>query len=158
MTERKPELEIDGASFALGMINCFIEMVACGVKRLALSPPLSPEDYDRLGAVSAEIADRSGVQWHLEQSIMVTDLQTPELTKGKGTVLYFKKGETLEAYFDLKRRKSEFEVEGRYGADESRQLSREFMQLLSYPDDVIEEKLAQAGSQDPYIHHASGGE
>ena len=158
MTETRPQPEIDSFSFMLGMINCFVEMVACGVKRLALSPPLSPEDYELLGTISAEIADRSGVHWHLEHSLMVTDLQTPEFTKGKFTVLYFKVPETLEAYFRLKHRKSELEAAGRCDPEQRRQISREFMRLLSYPEDVIEEKLALAGSQDPYVHVTSGGE
>ena len=40
--------EIDPRSFQLGMINCFAEMVAAGVKRLAISPPLAPEEYKEI--------------------------------------------------------------------------------------------------------------
>ena len=158
MTVRNPELVIDRGSFMLGMINCFAEMVECGVKDLALSPPLSPEDYELLGAASEEIAERCGVQWYLEESLMVTDLQTPEFTAGKVSILYFRERRTLEAYQSLKRRKSELEAGGRYDAEQRRQISREFMELLSYPEDVINEKLAQAGSRDPYLHVSSGGE
>jgi hypothetical protein len=154
MQENK--FEIDRLSFFLGMINGFVEMVVVGVKRLALSPPLTPEDYESLGTASAEIAEKSGVRWHLERNLLVTDLQTPEFTKGKYSVLYFKAQETLEAYLELKRRKTNLEAAGGYDAEQRRQISREFMQLLSYPEDVIEEKLEQAGSQDPYMH--VGGE
>ncbi|MCP4898802.1 MAG: hypothetical protein GY906_17670 [bacterium] len=158
MNETRPQPDIDRPSFMLGMINCFVEMVACGVKQLALSPPMSPEDYKLLADASAQIAERSGVRWHLEESLIVTDLQTPDFTKNKCTVLYFKQPETLEEYLGLKQRKSELEAEGRYGTDERRQISREFMRLLGYPEDVVEEKLALAGSQDPYIHDIGGGE
>ena len=150
--------QIDPASFMLGMINCFVEMVACGVKRLALSPPLSPEDFQLIGVASEEIANCSGVRWYLEKSLMVTDLQSPEFTKGKWSILYFKENQTLEAYLNLKRRQTELEAEGRYGDEERRKISREFMQLLSYPEDVINEKLSFKGSRDPYMYVTSQGE
>jgi hypothetical protein len=41
MTRSANDIDIDPLSFSLGMINCFVEMVACGVKRLALSPQRS---------------------------------------------------------------------------------------------------------------------
>lgn len=37
MEESKSLETIDRVSFEIGMINCFVEMVACGVKRLALT-------------------------------------------------------------------------------------------------------------------------
>ena len=155
MSSSKSKPDIDPTSFMLGMINCFIEMVACGVKRLALSPPLSPDDYELVSAASKEIADRSGVRWHLEKSLMVTDLQTPEFTRGKWSILYFKDEQTLQDYQSLKRRQSDLKAKGLYTADERQEISREFMRLLSYPEAVIEEKLAKKGEEDPYIHVTS---
>jgi hypothetical protein len=38
--EGKMKYNVDKVSFELGMINCFAEMVSCGVKKLAISPPL----------------------------------------------------------------------------------------------------------------------
>ena len=35
MEEKKGNFKIDRTSFQLGMINCFAETVACGVKKLA---------------------------------------------------------------------------------------------------------------------------
>lgn len=155
MTGSSRELEIDPLSFSLGMINCFVEMVACGVKRLALSPPLTPEEYERLAAASDEIASRFGVQSFLEKSLMVTDLQTPDFTRGKYSILYFREQATLGAYLALKRRKEQLERDGNYDAGERRAASRDFMRLLSYPEAIIDEKLAKTPS-DPYIHVTSG--
>jgi hypothetical protein len=155
MKERTDELEIDPLSFSLGMINCFVEMVACGVKRLALSPPLTPEDYDRLAAASDEIISRFCVQSYLEKSLMVTDLQTPEFTRGKYSVLYFREQATLDEYLALKRRKQRLEQDGRYDIGARRAISRDFMRLLSYPEAIIDEKLSGAPS-DPYVHVGSG--
>ena len=96
-------MEIDALSFQLGMINCFVEMVACGVKRLALSPPLSPEDYARLEKASEEIVQGFGVKSYLEKSLLITDLQSEDFTRGKWSILYYKRDDTLDAYSRLKR-------------------------------------------------------
>ena len=49
---------IDRRSFALGMINAFAEMVAAGVKPVALSPPIDEELFDSILAGSdAIVAD-----------------------------------------------------------------------------------------------------
>ena len=63
--------DIDRTSFQLGMINCFAEMVAVGVKRLAISPPLAPEDYELLKDASEKIVAGSGIRSHLEVSLLV---------------------------------------------------------------------------------------
>ena len=74
---------IDRISFQLGMINCFVEMVACGVKRLGLSPPISPKDYPKIEPLSQDIVRRFNIQEYLEKSLLVTELQTEEFTRGK---------------------------------------------------------------------------
>jgi hypothetical protein len=89
-------LDIDRLSFQLGMINCFAEMVAVGVKRLAISPPLSPEDYEAIREVSDSIVEGSGILSYLETS-------------------------------------------------------REFMRLLSYPEEAIAGKLRAGGKEDPFM-------
>ena len=48
-------MDIDRTSFQLGMINCFAEMVAVGVKCLAISPPLDPEEYEGIREASEAI-------------------------------------------------------------------------------------------------------
>ena len=155
MTKTPSNIEIDPLSFSLGMINCFVEMVACGVKQLALSPPLTPEEYDRLGAASDEIVRRFGVQSYLEKELMVTDLQTPEFTRGKYSILYFREQETLDRYLALKSEKERLERDGRYDAGARKKISEEFMRLLSYPEAIIDEKLAGEAA-DPYIHVTGG--
>ena len=56
MTERpKNPSDIDVFSFQVGMINCFVEMVAVGVKQLAISPPLTPVDYEKIRPYSDQI-------------------------------------------------------------------------------------------------------
>ena len=143
--------DIDRTSFQLGMINCFAEMVAVGVKRLAISPPLTPEDYEEIREASEEIVEGSGIRSFLETSLLITDLQSPEFTLGKWSVLYFKEPETLEAYLELKERKEALEAAEKYTREARGDISRAFMRLLSYPEDTITEKLRAEGEDDPYM-------
>jgi hypothetical protein len=133
------------------MINAFAEMVAVGVKELAISPPLAPEEYERIREASDVVVEGSGIRSYLEKSLLVTDLQSAEFTRGKWSVLYFRVEKTLQAYLRLKERAERLEAEGRYSGEARREVSREFMRLLSYPDDVIDGKLAGGGRTDPFM-------
>jgi hypothetical protein len=157
MADIQNSLQVDRLSFQLGMINCFAEMVACGVKRLAIGPPLSPEDYERLREASEKIVEGFGIESYLERSLMVTALQTADFTRGKWSVLYYKEVETLEAYLALKERMGHTEGPGEQDREAAGQISREFMRLLSYPEDVIEAKLSQEAPTDPYLHLETEG-
>jgi len=151
MTEPMETLKIDRISFQLGMINCFVEMVACGVKKLALSPPLLPEDYQKIQQASEKIVKGFNIKSYLEKSLLVTDLQSPDFTKGKWSILYFRCNDVLESYLELKKKKEELEAAGKYDRAASREISREFMRLLSYTEDVIEEKLSKTSPTSPFI-------
>ncbi|MBD3413187.1 MAG: hypothetical protein GF421_01995 [Candidatus Aminicenantes bacterium] len=144
-------LKIDQVSFQIGMINCFMEMVACGVKRLAISPPLQPEDYEAIENASDILVKEFKVKSYLEKSLMITALQSEEFTKGKWSILYYKDDIVLKSYLSLKKKKAELVREGKYDRNAQKQISREFMRLLSYPETVIEEKLAQKYPSSPYM-------
>ena len=144
-------MDIDQRSFQLGMINCFAEMVAVGVKRLAISPPLRPEEYEEIRGASEAIVEGSGIRSYLETSLLVTHLQTPEFTRGKCSILYFRDQEPLDRYLALKERKGRLEAEEKLTDDAYAEISRQFMRLLSYPDDVIEKKVRGGGTSDPYM-------
>jgi hypothetical protein len=141
---------IDPFSFQLGMINCFAEMVACGVKQLAISPPLSPAEYDALAPYSEQIVKGFGIASYLENSLMVTLLQSPEFTLNKCSILYYKTEATLAVYLDLKERQARLIASDDYDADAQKRISVAFMNLLSYPSDVIESKLSGV-HPDPFV-------
>ena len=143
--------KLDQVSFELGMINCFAEMVSCGVKKLAISPPLSPENYDLIGPLSDEIIRGFGIRSYLEKSLLITDLQTEDFTRGKWSILYYEKESVLEDYLKLKEKKKNLEEMGKYDEFERKTISREFMRLLSYPDHKITEKLAKTDPSNPFI-------
>jgi len=127
------------------MINCFVEMVTCGVKKLALGPPLVPEDFRRITFYSERIVQGFGVKSYLEKSLLVTKLQFPEFTRGKWLILYYKTDNVLQEYFTLKERKIKLEKENRYVHKAAVEISRECMRLLSYLDDVIKKRFQVQG-------------
>lgn len=147
----KRGIKIDKISFQLGMMNCFVEMVACGVKKLALSPPLSPHDYKLIGEASDEIVKGFGIQSYLEKSLLITDLQPAEFTKGKWAILYYEKEDVLDAYLTLKERKKKLEQSAQYDIEARKEISREFGRLLSYPEEKIEEKISQESLPKPFM-------
>ena len=143
--------KLDKISFELGMLNCFVEMVSCGVKKLAISPPLSPENYDVIGPRSEEIVRGFGIKSYLEKSLLITDLQSEDFTRGKWSILYYENESVLKAYMGLKEKKKSLEEMGKYDEPARKAISREFMRLLSYPDDKIEEKLGKQAPSNPFI-------
>jgi len=151
MGKAKVSKEIDRISFQLGMINCFVEMVACGVKKLALSPPVTPEDYAVIKDASDDIVKGFGIKSYLEKSLLVTDHQSPEFTRGRWSILYYEDDEVLEAYLALKEKKQHLEQSGRYDKTARQEISRAFMRLLSYPENKIDEKLSKDTQSDPYM-------
>ena len=150
MDESAPLVKIDRLSFEIGMINCFVEMIACGVKRLALSPPLSPGDFEKIEPWSKKIVTGFGVKSWLEKSLISTDLQSEEFTAGKWVIMYYKTDDVLESYLELKKKRKRIDETEKPDPNSLKALSKDFMRLLSYPDDVIETKLS-GKSADPYI-------
>ena len=150
MMQKGKDTAIDRFSYQLGMINCFVEMVACGVKKMAISPPLSKEDYEKAAPYSQQIVKGFGIQSYLEKSLLLTDLQSPDFTCGKYSILYYKRDDVIEKYFNLKNRKAQWEKDGLYDSEKRREVSITFMRLLSYPDDVIQEKL-DGKESDPFM-------
>jgi hypothetical protein len=151
MSKDNTEMKIDRISFQLGMINCFAEMVAVGVKRLAISPPLTPDDHALIEGASQAIVQGFGIKSYLEKSLLVTDLQPEEFTRGKWSVLYYEDDATLAAYLALKEKKRRLEEAGRYDERARIEVSREFMRLLSYPEEKIEEKLTGRSPAPPFL-------
>lgn len=147
----KSKIKVDRISFQIGMINCFVEMVACGVKKLAISPPISPSDYELIGKASEEIVEGFSIKSFLEKSLLITDLQPAEFTEGKWSILYYEDDEVLETYQALKKKKQKLEESGQYDRKARKMISFEFGLLLSYSREKIEEKISQESPPMPFM-------
>ena len=61
-------LSLEKKSFILGMITAFCECVAAGCKDLALSPPLSREDYGMVAEDATRLIEKHGLMAYHERN------------------------------------------------------------------------------------------
>ena len=89
---------LDRRSFILGMVTAFSECVAGGCKRLALSPPLMPEEYARIAPEACLLVERHGLIHHHETN--------PELPEGERWewLLIAARQSTIDEYLALRAR------------------------------------------------------
>ena len=88
--------QLDKRSFILGMITAFSECVAGGCKRLALSPPLTTEDFELIHREAYEIIENHGLL-HLREE----NLDRPEAERFEW-ILIASRQETLDQYAALR--------------------------------------------------------
>ena len=96
-------------------MDCFCEMVAAGLKTLAMSHPCdTKEERDSYEEDVRRICDSYGIQYYPEDEPFLTDLFPEELNKDKFNYLFFRDPETLGRYMALKREKVHMIKEGIY--------------------------------------------
>ena len=132
--------QIDQRSYRLGGLSTFAEMVRVGVKTLALSAAMLPDEMDAFVGDAERIAQDEGVMLYRETDLIVTDLFPADVAEGKHVLLIYE-GATLDEYLALKEQKSELVDSGSYAGEARRDIARQFGKLLSYPDAVIEELI-----------------
>lgn len=138
-----PEAEktIDPYSYNLGIIGAFSELVNVGVKKLALSEALPPEEMDQLADEAEKIAERNHVKLHRENDLIVTWLFPAEVAVGKDVFLIYN-GSTKDEYFALKEEVKNLEASGKYSDSARLEISIRFGKMLSYPQPKIDELIA----------------
>jgi len=136
------ETDIDRRSYMLGGIGAFAEVVDIGIKKLALSSPMSPAEMDALIDEARRIAADNNVEIYREENLLITDLFPKELTEGKHVLLIYK-GTVKDEYMELKERKKELEESGNYKGEARERLARDFGKLLSYPEKRIDKLLEE---------------
>ena len=111
----------DKRSFILGMVTAFSECVAGGCKRLALSPPLTPEDFRLVAQEANALIERHGLLHYHERN-----LDQPEDARFEW-ILIAARQETIDRYLALRAQ----------GLSPAQSLTP-FHQLLSYnPDEGV---------------------
>lgn len=134
------ERQYDPHCLRVGGFGAFAEMVRMGVKILALSAAMLPEEMDAFMPDAERIAKEEGVQIYREPDLLVTDLFPAEVSAGKHVVLIYK-GSTLEEYLALKKEKEALVAADAYSGKAREELGRKFGKLLSYPDSTIDERV-----------------
>jgi len=129
-------------SYHLGMIYAFAEIVGSGVKPLALSPPLTREEYTRLKGPIRLMADEYGLHLLVDDDFLTTKLFSPAFTEGKVVVHMVKDTSIIERYKGLK------ELKARRRSDDNLiefedEIARCFGRLLGYDEATIEDLLEE---------------
>ena len=132
--------KIDQRSYNLGIMGGFAEVVKLGVKQLALSEVMSPEEMDDIMDDALVVAKRNGVEMWRETDFLVTDLYPADVASGKHVLLIYK-GDTLDQYLAVKADKAALVAAGEYEGEAREEIARRFGRLLSYPESVIDDLL-----------------
>lgn len=140
--QHKNSSEIDKRSYNLGVIGAFSEVVAFGIKKLALSAPLAPEEMSQLIEEAERIAQSNGVFIYLEKDFLVTDLFPEEITAGKYVLLIYL-DPVKDDYMALKTEKEKLIQTGQYQGEARKNIAIKMGHLLSYPEDRIEKMLVK---------------
>ncbi len=142
--EGENKRNIDGFSYALGVVDAFNEVVRSGVKKLALAHPMRERaQRDELAEAAREICRAYGTKLYLEDDPLLTDLFPVSLNKGTYNILFYGQEQVLETYLALKQRKMELVAAGRYQGEQRREVAKTFGQLLCYSEEAIERLIAQ---------------
>jgi len=143
--QKSKNLKIDQYSYELGVVGGFSELISAGVKQLALSAPLSPEEMDQFQVDAEKIAAKHDVSVYRESDLIVTDLFPSDVASGKDVLLLYR-GTTLEEYLSLKSDKAKLEKNGDYDSKARIGVARRFGRMLSYSPREINRLLAQNSS------------
>jgi catechol 2,3-dioxygenase-like lactoylglutathione lyase family enzyme len=143
--QKEKDLATDSFSYELGVVGGFSELISAGVKRLALSAPLSPGEMDRFIVDAEKIAAGHGVSLYRESDLITTDLFPEDVALGKDVLLLYR-GTTLKEYLSLKSDKAELEKDGDYEGQARIDVARRFGRMLSYSPREINRLLAKNSS------------
>lgn len=115
-----------------GVMDAFCEIVAAGVKKLALSHPInSKEDLNSLLPYAKQLCRQYGIQYYEERELLITDLFPFRFNKDHYNILFYRDDATLDVYLALKKRKQDALLLGTYEQQRTK-LALDFGELLSY--------------------------
>lgn len=133
-----------GFSRVVGVMECFNEVIACGVKDLALGVPVYDKKERELHIEAAKtICQERGTQYYVEDDSFLTDLFPLSLNQYKYNLVFYREEKYLEAYLSLKQRKKILLEQGLYNQDERDRLAYDFGKLLSYKDQDIQRMIRE---------------
>ncbi len=134
------EWSLDQRSWHIGAITAMSEMVDYGVKKIALSATLPPDEMDEFFEHAVEAAAGYDVPVFRESDFLTTDLFSAELTDGRD-VLLICHDSTYQQYLALKAEKQRLIDADEYEGEARTEIARKFGRLLSYTEAAIEREL-----------------
>ena len=130
--------------FKLGMhvgeIKAWCEAAKNDAKRMSLSAPFKPEDYNEIKPYMFEYAQNNGVKYYLEKRIIQTDLFGDMDLSGIWVFIIYKYPKILEEYLALKKEKAKLCTKSKYIGEKRREVAIKFGKLLGYSEEGIVER------------------
>ncbi len=135
------ERNIDWRSYQLGVIAAFAEVVDNGCKRLALSSPMTGEQFDSVIEDAREIAAKRDLILYVDDDFLETILFDHEPIRGKTVIHIVADQATVDEYLGLKEKKRGHAEAGTLTDDVEHEVAWGLGRLLSYDDDSIKRLL-----------------
>ncbi len=139
------ERNIDWRSYQLGVIAAFAEVVDNGCKRLALSSPMTGEQFDSVIEDIREIAAKRDLILYVDDDFLETILFDHEPIRGKTVIHIVAEQATVDEYLGLKEKKRGHAEAGTLTDDVEHEVAWGLGRLLSYDDDSIKRLLEKRG-------------
>lgn len=103
LEEAEKEQPIDNYSYQCGVMDCFCEMVASGLKKLAMSHPCDTKaERDSYLPQVKKLCEKYGILYHPQDEALITDLFPAEANQDKYNYLFFRTQDVYETYLELK--------------------------------------------------------
>jgi hypothetical protein len=129
-----------------GSVFAWCEAARGGAKEMSLSSPFQQEDHNLLLPYVERATEENDVRFHLEKTLMTTDLFADFDMQGQWVFIIYKEKKVLEDYIALKAEKERLEKEGDYVGEARLRIARGMGGLLGYNDTYIEERLKRVAS------------
>ena len=131
--------QYDPASYHVGINTAFAEVVGMGCKKLALSSPLSTEEFNDVFEPTKLAVEEYGVHIYVEDDFLSTLLFDVDIAKNLKVIMIAASKAVLDEYFTLKEMKKRNLVEK--SREVEVEIARRFGTLLSYDSFVIEKLI-----------------
>jgi len=137
--------KIDWRSHQLGAMTAFAEVVDNGCKRLALSSPMTREQFDTVIENIREVAAKRDLILHVDDEFLETVLFDHEPIRGKTVIHIVAEQATVDEYNGLKEKKRRHRDSGTLTEEVELEVAWGLGRLLSYDDDSIKRLLKKRG-------------
>ncbi len=135
---------IDPYSYACGVMDCFNEMLAAGLKQMAMSHPTRDRaERDAWIPAAQEICQKYHTHFYVEDEAFLTDLFPLSLNQGTYVLVFYRDPQVLEQYLALKKAKEELVRQNRYGGSPRQSIAEGFGALLGYPKGDVLRMIAE---------------
>ena len=141
---------IDPYSYACGVMDSFNEMLAAGLKPMAMSHPTrNKAELDEWIPPAQTICQKYHTRFYVEDEAFLTDLFPLSLNENTFVLVFYRDSEILERYLALKEKKRELIRQKQYRGAARQDIALQFGILLGYPQGDILRMIQENPQKEP---------